>query len=159
VLLKLLTLKSQNFEMEFIDNFTGFYHIILEIYGDSRVKNWLGMSSPLPTVGVSLVYVFVVKVNNNFSVSINEFQDKVFLLFQYLGPYLMRNRKPFKLRKTIIVYNLLQVLLSLKLFYNFSVYAWLTTGDHAYNWRCQKIDLASIGFPLLVRQFQLKLSD
>lgn len=36
---------------------------------------------------------------------------------QKLGPALMANRKPFRLRRTLIAYNLVQVLLSCYLFY------------------------------------------
>jgi len=49
------------------------------------------MVNPLPTIGISLIYSLVVKV---------------------LGPWLMRNRKPLQLRKTLIVYNFVQVLFS-----------------------------------------------
>jgi GNS1/SUR4 family len=62
----------------------------------------------------------------------------------------MTNRKPFQLRKIIIVYNIFQVLLSLKIFYDFCANGWLTSGDHAYSWRCQKIDHSPTGSPLLV---------
>jgi hypothetical protein len=48
----------EKFMMELVSNFVGFF----DKYGDPRVKDWLGMSSPLPTIGVSLTYVFIVKV-------------------------------------------------------------------------------------------------
>jgi len=38
-------------------------------------------------------------------------------LFQVLGPKLMENRKPFELRKVLIVYNAAQVIFSAWLFY------------------------------------------
>jgi elongation of very long chain fatty acids protein 7 len=63
----------------------------------------------------------------------------------------MENRKPFNLRKTIIIYNLFQVVLSFKIFYNAATLGWLTTGDHAYNWRCQQIDRSPTGIPMQVR--------
>ncbi len=58
------------------------------------------MSSPLPTLLVCLTYVYIVKV---------------------LGPQLMANRKPFELRRTLIGYNLFQVIFSSWLFYEVSV--------------------------------------
>jgi elongation of very long chain fatty acids protein 7 len=64
----------------------------------------------------------------------------------------MENRKPFNLRKTIIIYNLFQVVLSFKIFYDSCALAWLTTGDHAYNWRCQQIDRSPTGIPMKVRK-------
>lgn len=54
------------------------------------------MSSPLPTLMICLSYVYIVKV---------------------LGPRLMANRKPFELRRTLIIYNLFQVIFSTWLFY------------------------------------------
>ena len=63
----------------------------------------------------------------------------------------MEDRKPFNLRKIIILYNLFQVILSFKIFYDAARYAWFTNGDHAYNWRCQNIDLSPTGIPLKVR--------
>lgn len=72
------------------------------------------------------------------------------IFLQYLGPKFMENRKPFQLRKVIIVYNLLQILLSWKIFHDGAKHGWFTTGDHAYNWQCQLIDRSPSGFPLLV---------
>ncbi|KAL0157746.1 hypothetical protein M9458_045822, partial [Cirrhinus mrigala] len=48
------------------------------------------MSSPLPTLGISVLY----------------------LLFLWVGPLYMQNREPFQLRKTLIVYNFSMVLLN-----------------------------------------------
>lgn len=62
---------------------------------DPRVKDWPLMSGPGPTLAICLTYAFVVK---------------------YLGPKLMEMRKPFQLRKTLIIYNFLQVVFSIWLF-------------------------------------------
>jgi hypothetical protein len=48
--------------MEFIESPASFYYNNLDEYADPRVKDWLGMSSPFPTIGISLSYVFIVKV-------------------------------------------------------------------------------------------------
>jgi hypothetical protein len=53
--------------MEFVRFVTTFH---TKTY-DQRVKDWLGMSSPLPTIAVSLTYVFIVKVK--FKVLLNVF--------------------------------------------------------------------------------------
>ncbi|RZB39095.1 elongation of very long chain fatty acids protein -like, partial [Asbolus verrucosus] len=53
------------------------------------------------------------------------------------GPKLMKNRKPFHLRKILIAYNLFQVIFSSWLFYEFAAAGWLT-GE--YSFRCQRID-------------------
>jgi elongation of very long chain fatty acids protein 7 len=48
--------------METFKKVINFYHEVLEDYGDPRVKDWFGMSSPFPTIGLSLTYVLIVKV-------------------------------------------------------------------------------------------------
>jgi elongation of very long chain fatty acids protein 7 len=49
----------------------------------------------------------------------------------------MQDRKPFKLRSIIIVYNFLQVLFSLYLFLEVASVGWLWGG---YSWRCQPVN-------------------
>ena len=76
-------------------------HLVLKLYdsyrdlmdnkSDPRVNDWFLMSDPLPTLLICLSYAYFVKV---------------------LGPKLMENRKPFDLRKTMICYNLFQVIFS-----------------------------------------------
>ncbi|XP_054274430.1 elongation of very long chain fatty acids protein 7-like [Macrosteles quadrilineatus] len=94
------------------------YTDIMENKSDPRVKDWPLMSGPLPTVLICLSYAFIVKV---------------------LGPKLMDKRKPFQLRKTLIVYNLLQVILSAWLFYESIMAGWFTT----YSFRCQPVDYSN----------------
>lgn len=57
------------------------------------------MSSPLPTMIISLIYVIIVKK---------------------IGPEIMKNRKPFDLKNPIIIYNGVQVILSAYVFYTVS---------------------------------------
>lgn len=57
------------------------------------------MGSPLPTLGICLFYAYFSRV---------------------LGPRLMENRKPFSLKRLLIVYNLLQTLFSGWIFYEVS---------------------------------------
>lgn len=58
---------------------------------------------------------------------------------QRLGPALMANRKPFRLRTTLIVYNFIQMLLSSYLFYLASRLAWFRD----YSWLCQPVDYST----------------
>lgn len=58
-------------------------------HGDPRVKGWFLLKSPLPIILMSLGYVIFSK---------------------YIGPRLMRDREAFKLKKTLIVYNIIHVL-------------------------------------------------
>ncbi|KAF2879952.1 hypothetical protein ILUMI_26221 [Ignelater luminosus] len=91
------------------------YHDIMENKSDPRVNDWLLMSSPFPTLFMCLSYAYSVKV---------------------IGPKFMENRKPFNLKKVLIVYNLAQVLFSTYLFYESLMGGWLTH----YSFRCQPVD-------------------
>lgn len=66
------------------------------MFSDPRVKDWFLMSGPGPTLLICLAYAFFVKV---------------------VGPKFMEKRKPFQLRKTLIIYNFLQVVFSAWIFY------------------------------------------
>lgn len=90
----------------------------MDDYSDQRVKNWFLMSGPLPTMCICLTYAFIVKI---------------------LGPYLMRDRKPFQLRKTLIIYNFFQVLFSAWLFYE----AWDGAWGAGYSLRCEPVDYST----------------
>nr|XP_022916067.1 elongation of very long chain fatty acids protein AAEL008004-like [Onthophagus taurus] len=91
----------------------------LNKYQDTRTADWFLMSSPFYTLAICLSYVVVVK---------------------YVGPRLMENRKPFQLKYTLIVYNLLQVLFSTWLFVKIGMGGWLTG---KYNWRCQPVNYST----------------
>lgn len=56
-----------------------------------------------------------------------------------LGPRLMRDRKPFQLRNTLIVYNFIQVVLSIYLVHEALMGGWATT----YNYACQPVDYSN----------------
>ena len=83
--------------------------------GDPRVQSWPLVASPVPTILICVSYVFFVK---------------------FAGPKWMENRKPFDLRKSMMVYNLLMTLLSFALFYAAGLAGWF--GRHSY--RCQPVD-------------------
>lgn len=91
------------------------YTDVMENRSDPRVNDWFLMSGPLPTVCICLTYAFIVKI---------------------VGPKLMEDRKPFQLRKTLIVYNFLQVVFSSWLFYEAMDAAWYKD----YSFRCQPVD-------------------
>lgn len=93
------------------------YTDLMENKSDERVKDWPLMSSPIPTLAICLTYAFIVKV---------------------VGPKLMENRKPFELKNTLIIYNALQVILSIWLFREALHAGWFTT----YSFRCQPVDFS-----------------
>lgn len=63
-------------------------------HADKRVEKWPLMDNPLPTLAISTSY----------------------LLFLWLGPKYMKNREPFQLRKTLVVYNFSMVFLNFFIF-------------------------------------------
>lgn len=70
------------------------------LFLDPRTTDWPLMQSPVPTVMMVLTYLYVIL---------------------FLGPKMMANRKPFKLREVLIVYNGAQVLYSLFMLYEVSI--------------------------------------
>ncbi|XP_063918945.1 very long chain fatty acid elongase AAEL008004-like isoform X1 [Zophobas morio] len=91
----------------------GFLEMI-DNQGDPRVKNWLVLKSPFPTLCVCLMYLYFVKT---------------------AGPQFMKTRKPLSLKKVLIFYNIFQVTFNAYLVYEMSVSGWL---NH-YNYRCQPL--------------------
>lgn len=54
------------------------------VISDPRTKDWLLMSSPLPQTLIIVFYIYFV---------------------MSLGPRLMENRKPFDLKRVLVIYN------------------------------------------------------
>ncbi|EFN85774.1 Elongation of very long chain fatty acids protein AAEL008004 [Harpegnathos saltator] len=82
---------------------------------DPRTKEWFLLSGPGPILTIVVTYIY-------FCVS--------------AGPRYMKDKKPYNLRNTMIVYNFIQVLLSLYLVYEGLVAGWL----YDYNFTCQPVD-------------------
>ena len=72
------------------------YTEILTTVSDPRVSDWPLMNSPIPTFAIVLLYLYSVTI---------------------LGPRIMANRKPFRLRKILVAYNAFQVVFSLGMMY------------------------------------------
>uniref|UniRef100_A0A0A9YUJ5 Elongation of very long chain fatty acids protein n=1 Tax=Lygus hesperus TaxID=30085 RepID=A0A0A9YUJ5_LYGHE len=73
--------------------FTSYYASYMENLQeteDERVANWYLMDSPSTVFSISFAYIVICK---------------------YLGPRLMKDRKPFSLKRTILIYNMIQILL------------------------------------------------
>lgn len=96
------------------------YHDLMDNRSDSRVKDWPMMQSPVPTLLLCLSYAYFCKS---------------------LAPRLMQNRKPFDLRKTLVVYNLFQTVFSAWIFYEYLQSGWLRD----YSYRCQPVDYTPKG--------------
>ncbi|XP_060528566.1 elongation of very long chain fatty acids protein AAEL008004-like [Cylas formicarius] len=102
-------------QMETFNNLSEFF----KVHPDPRTIDWPLVSNPLYTLGICLSYVYTVKV---------------------VGPKIMENRKPFELKWTLVIYNLLQVIFSTWLFYEIGMGGWFT-GE--YSLRCQPVDYSN----------------
>ena len=83
------------------------------------------MDNPLPTLAISTSY----------------------LLFLWLGPKYMKNREPFQLRKTLIVYNFSMVFLNFFIFKEVAccqTLLWVETGIGLWLYDCPFIISDSI---------------
>ncbi|XP_055848580.1 elongation of very long chain fatty acids protein 7-like [Episyrphus balteatus] len=93
-----------------------YYHDLMEHYTDPRTKDCFLAQSPLiPIVIVTLYFQFV----------------------QKWGPSLMKNRPAFNLNKVLVVYNVLQIVLSTRLFYLGCKHAYVFG---PYRYICEPVD-------------------
>lgn len=91
------------------------YVTIVDKISDPRTTEWPFMHSPMPTVFMVLAYLYIVI---------------------FLGPRIMANRKPFKLKEVLVLYNGFQVLFSLYMLYEHLMSGWLLD----YSYMCQPVD-------------------
>lgn len=77
------------------------YSWVVEEISDPRVSEWPLMASPWPTLAFVLLYLYTVVL---------------------LIPRIMANRKPFQMRGVLVVYNTLQVLVSLAMLWEVSTH-------------------------------------
>uniref|UniRef100_A0A0C9Q1Z9 Elongation of very long chain fatty acids protein n=2 Tax=Fopius arisanus TaxID=64838 RepID=A0A0C9Q1Z9_9HYME len=94
------------------------YRDLMDNKSDPRVAHWAMMSSPLPTMAICISYAYFSRV---------------------IGPRMMENRKPFNLRRILIVYNFIQTIFSSWIFYEFLMSGWAK----GYSFRCQPVDYSN----------------
>ncbi|XP_077995103.1 very long chain fatty acid elongase 4-like [Glandiceps talaboti] len=82
---------------------------------DPRTKDWFLMPTPYVTYGLAALYLFIV----------------------WKGPKFMENRKPFELRKFMIGYNAVLVMISTYIFSEFLISVWPRP---SFSWACQSVD-------------------
>ncbi|KYM83921.1 Elongation of very long chain fatty acids protein 7 [Atta colombica] len=82
---------------------------------DPRTQEWFLVPSPGPILTITATYIY-------FCVS--------------AGPRYMKDKKPYDLRSILIIYNFIQVLISLYLVYEGLMAGWL----YEYNFICQPVD-------------------
>ncbi|XP_012350925.1 elongation of very long chain fatty acids protein [Apis florea] len=91
------------------------YKNVMENKSHPITKDWFLMSGPGPLMMIIVSYLY-------FCLS--------------AGPKYMKDKKPYELRIAMIVYNFIQVLLSIYLFYEGLMAGWL----YDYNYYCQPVD-------------------
>lgn len=84
---------------------------------DRRTNDWFLIRDPAPGLTILAAYLW-------FCLS--------------WGPRYMQHRKPFQLKRTLVLYNLLQVMLSTYIFFEGLFAAWLTH----YSWTCEPVDFS-----------------
>lgn len=99
-------------------SFLHYWHDSLSSAGDKRLQHLPLLGSPLPITFILTVYILFVK---------------------FIGPHLMKNREPFELKTTLLVYNALMVILSTCQFIRGGIYGWFGT----YSYTCQPIDYSN----------------
>lgn len=103
------------------------------------------MSSPLPTVAVSLSYICIAKVRSVTKWKVVK-QIPIKRWSKILGPRLMRDRKAFNIEKIQLAYNTVHLLINVYLFKEAAVTGWFA----GYSYRCQPADFANHGTPMRV---------
>ncbi|XP_076334319.1 very long chain fatty acid elongase 7-like isoform X2 [Tachypleus tridentatus] len=86
---------------------------------DPRTSDWPLLGSPFPMLSIIASYVYFVKV---------------------IGPAWMKNKKPYSVERVVIVYNIVQVILSAFFFFYGGRMTYLST---KYSWLCQPISYAT----------------
>ncbi|XP_067213111.1 very long chain fatty acid elongase 1-like isoform X5 [Linepithema humile] len=94
------------------------YRDLMDNKQDPRTVGWFLVSGPGPTLTIVATYIY-------FCVS--------------AGPRYMKDKKPYDLKNTMIVYNFIQVLLSLYLVHEGLLSGWL----YEYNYICQPVDYSN----------------
>lgn len=98
------------------------WNYVVTNQSDPRVADLLMMSSPLPSAYICMGYI----------------------IFVFVGPAIMKNKKPFDLKSVIIIYNLCTFLISGYLFYEFLMSGWLFD----YTLGCEPVDYSYSPKPL-----------
>ncbi|XP_075970997.1 uncharacterized protein LOC142973244 [Anticarsia gemmatalis] len=104
-------MNGPNSTMSIVDSYRKF----MERNSDPRTENWWLMSGPGPLLTLLATYLY-------FCTSV--------------GPRYMRDRKPYDLKNTMIVYNVSQILMSIFLVYEGLVAGWWND----YDLSCQPVD-------------------
>ncbi|XP_070153889.1 very long chain fatty acid elongase 7-like [Polyergus mexicanus] len=95
-----------------------FWHFLFYDLSDPRTRDWFLIPSPIPGLSIIIGYLYFVLS---------------------WGPRYMKHRKPYQLKNILIIYNFLQIIISIWLFWEGLTGAWL---NGSYNWRCEPVDFS-----------------
>lgn len=126
------------------------YGNLMNNYSDPRTKNLFLMDSPFPTIAMSLLYIFSVKVSQLSNGRMTTWNLNIYTRFSYtqvLGPRLMANRKPLKHARTIqLLYNTVHLIINVYLLREALACGWLSF----YSFTCQPVDFSNSALALRV---------
>ncbi|XP_075235434.1 very long chain fatty acid elongase AAEL008004-like [Lycorma delicatula] len=97
------------------NSITRYYDFVFKDLGDTRTNDWLLLGSPMPGLTILGLYLYFVLS---------------------WGPRYMLHRKPYDLQNVLIIYNFIQVLVSIWIFWEAMDAAWWSK----YSWRCEPVD-------------------
>ncbi|XP_019870251.1 elongation of very long chain fatty acids protein AAEL008004 [Aethina tumida] len=100
--------------MAITSSFFNSYKTFMEQHSHPSTKNWFLMGTPVPLLIILVTYVYFCKS---------------------AGPRFMRDRKPYDLKNVIVVYNIIQVLLSVYIVWVGTPY-WI---GGKYNFACEPV--------------------
>lgn len=103
-------------------------YVFVEL-ADPRTNHWPLIQNPLPVLIIVILYCYFVLS---------------------WGPKFMANRKPFKIQKLMIVYNAIQVVISLALVYPGIYYCYVFG---TYSWKCEPVDTSRSPTSMRVKAF------
>ncbi|XP_067937729.1 very long chain fatty acid elongase 4-like [Watersipora subatra] len=98
--------------LDVYENFSSFWEHSLA-HSDPRTKEWFLMQSPLPTLQLTALYLFLV----------------------YFGPMFMKNRSAFDCKLCLVIYNAFLVILNLYIFLELVI----CSTRAGYSYTCQKV--------------------
>ncbi|EEB10552.1 elongation of very long chain fatty acids protein, putative [Pediculus humanus corporis] len=97
------------------NSISNFYNYIFKDLADPRTNDWFLIPSPMPGLIIIACYLYFVTT---------------------WGPRYMKDKKPYELKLTLIIYNFLQVLVSIYLVYEAIDGLWLRDD---FSFRCQPV--------------------
>ncbi|XP_015185206.1 PREDICTED: elongation of very long chain fatty acids protein 7-like [Polistes dominula] len=100
------------------NSFVRIWHFLFYELSDPRTRDWFMISSPVPGLSILIGYHYFIRS---------------------WGPKYMEHRKPFQIKNILVIYNFMQVLLSIWMFWEALDGAWLRN----YSFKCEPVDFSN----------------